>query len=142
LPASQAETVDQVKQPDYASVETARLQEIQDNLSNYYQTQQDLFKDRARFNDFFHYEDRKNAPEQQAILDKFYNDKERERKITGKTPAQIAKDGDDVEFLKLTDPQLYNQIQTEKKNLTDKKENTNTLLTLAQQYGFTDIDKD
>ena len=127
------------KTPDYANKETARLQEIRDNLSQYYQSQQDLFKDRSRFDTFFKYNDR--VQEQKQVLDDFFKQKERERLLAWKSATDLAKSGDDVDFLKDTDPNFYNEIQQEKNNLNQQTTNTNTLLTLAKQFWFTDIDE-
>lgn len=129
---------DVTKTPDYANKESARLQEIQNNLSDYYQTQQNLFMDRNVFDKFFKYGER--VQEQKDVLDTFYGQKEKERKIMAKTSDQIAKDGDNVDFLKTTDPNLYNEVMNKRNTISQQQDNTNTLLTLMKQFGFTDVD--
>ena len=55
---------------NYQDDSTARLQEIQKNLENFYKTNPELFKDRDTFNNYFKYNQR--SAKQKALLDNFW----------------------------------------------------------------------
>ena len=62
----------QTGQLDYQTPDEARLQQIQQNLTQYSQTSPEMFKDRSTFEANFNYGSRSN--EQKKVLDSFYKD--------------------------------------------------------------------
>lgn len=58
---------------DYQDDSDARLREIANNLKNLYNTNPELFKDRATFDNYFNYS--KRSPKQKAVLDAFFTQK-------------------------------------------------------------------
>ena len=62
----------QTGQLDYQTDDQLRLQQIQQNLTQYSQTSPQMFKDRASFDANFSYSGR--SQEQKTVLDNFYKD--------------------------------------------------------------------
>lgn len=58
---------------NYQDDSEARLREIANNLNNLYQSNPELFKDRATFDNYFKYNQR--SPKQKAVLDTFFASK-------------------------------------------------------------------
>ena len=58
---------------NYQDDSDARLKEIANNLKNLYNSNPELFKDRATFDNYFNYS--KRSPKQKAVLDAFFTQK-------------------------------------------------------------------
>lgn len=118
-----------------------RLDQITSNLNNIYASKPELFADRDTFNAFFKYWDRSSA--QNAILDNFYANKQKEITLNTMTPDAIAKGilnntytQNDLTSIHINNPDKYNEVQTAIKNEQIRIQNKNTLMTMAEQAGL------
>lgn len=109
-----------------------RLTQVKTNLDQYANTNQNLFKNRDAYDDFFQYTDR--SDKQKAVLDDFWLDKGKKVMYNQMSTSQLADgvaNGDfsetDLDYLKTDDPLKYQQYETAK-TLANQKIQNNLLV--------------